>query len=139
MEEKTPELVSGVFVLNEKNELLLVRGPKFAHWVVPGGHVNFGETLEDCAKRELLEETGLQNAKLAFVCINEDLHKIVNNRERHFVFANYCCRMKSPQVKLDSRELTQFKWIPLEKIAEHPEIPDSLKQPAQIMLEKNSV
>lgn len=132
--EREPELVSGVFLVNEKNELLLVRGPKFTSWVVPGGHVDFGESLEDCAKRELKEETGLTCDKLTFISINEDLHKVVKDRERHFVFVNFFCKMENPQINLEIRELTQMVWVPLEKIKEYPEVPDSLKEPAGIIL-----
>ncbi len=53
----------GVGVAVVKNGLILLGQRKGSHgagtWSTAGGHLEFGETIEECAKRELLEETGL--------------------------------------------------------------------------------
>jgi 8-oxo-dGTP pyrophosphatase MutT (NUDIX family) len=53
---------AGGLVLNEKKEILMIfrRGK----WDLPKGKLDKGEKLEDCAVREVEEETGLQNVKL---------------------------------------------------------------------------
>jgi 8-oxo-dGTP pyrophosphatase MutT (NUDIX family) len=53
---------AGGLVFNEKNELLMIFRRGF--WDLPKGKVDEGETLEQCAVREVQEETGLQNIKL---------------------------------------------------------------------------
>ncbi|MCW3118909.1 MAG: hydrolase, partial [Chitinophagaceae bacterium] len=52
----------GGFIVNEKDELLMIfrRGK----WDLPKGKQDNGETLEQCAVREVREETGLQNVIL---------------------------------------------------------------------------
>ena len=58
----TPVTAAGGLVENEKGELLLIfrRGK----WDLPKGKVDKGETLEQCAVREVEEETGLKNITL---------------------------------------------------------------------------
>ncbi len=52
----------GAVVFRGEEVLLVKRGkPPFkGHWSIPGGGLEFGERLEDAARREVMEETGLE-------------------------------------------------------------------------------
>jgi 8-oxo-dGTP diphosphatase len=58
----------GVGVAVVKNNRILLGRRKSAHgagaWSFPGGHLEFGENVEECARRELVEETGLNALSL---------------------------------------------------------------------------
>jgi 8-oxo-dGTP diphosphatase len=57
-----PKVAAGTVTLFEKGIVLVKRGisPGYGKWVFPGGFVDRGETLEEAAIRETLEETNLQ-------------------------------------------------------------------------------
>jgi len=59
-EPVTPKTGSDTFVVNDKNEVCLVRRSDNGLWALPGGFQDLGETPAECAGREFLEETGLQ-------------------------------------------------------------------------------
>lgn len=61
-------LVFGTVVLRDENgRILLQRRTDFAFWGLPGGVMELGEDIEACARRELLEETGLIAGPLTLV------------------------------------------------------------------------
>jgi len=55
-------IAAGGLVLNDKKELLMIfrRGK----WDLPKGKLDGGESIEDCALREVKEETGLQKVDM---------------------------------------------------------------------------
>ena len=51
-------------------------------WTVPGGHLEFGESWEDCAKREVLEETGMKITNLRLLAVTNDVFEA---EQKHYV------------------------------------------------------
>jgi 8-oxo-dGTP diphosphatase len=59
----------GVVVLKSDEVLLVRRGtpPRLGQWSLPGGRIEFGETVEAAALRELKEETGVEAELLGLI------------------------------------------------------------------------
>ncbi len=79
-----PKIGIGVLIFNEKKILLGKR--KNSHgaytYAPPGGHLEFGETFEECAIREVKEETNLTISSPVFIAITND---IFINENKHYV------------------------------------------------------
>lgn len=65
----------GVFVRKDGMFLMGKRRGSHGHdtWSVPGGHLEFGETMEECAIREVREETGMQIENVRLLAVTEDV------------------------------------------------------------------
>lgn len=76
----------GVAVIIARNGRVLLLKRKGSHgegtWAPPGGHLEFGESLAECAVRETLEETGIVIRDVQFVAITND---VFESEQKHYV------------------------------------------------------
>lgn len=63
---------ASVVLCDDHDRVLLQRRTDFDFWGLPGGVLELGEDLQSCARRELLEETGLTAAELSLVGVYTD-------------------------------------------------------------------
>ena len=119
-EQLFPEPTVGVFIFNLKDELLLIKSHKWPDkYVVPGGHVELGERLEEAAIREAKEETGLDIYDLEFVNFQEFIYDPSFWKPRHFIFFDYACKTDTAEVKLND-EAEEHVWVQLEVAVDLP-------------------
>ena len=119
-EQIFPEPTVGVFIFNPAGELLLLKSHKWpGRYVVPGGHVELGERIEEAAVREAKEETGLDISDLEFILFQEFIHDPSFWKPRHFIFFDYACRTQSTDVQLND-EAEEYVWVRLEAAAQLP-------------------
>jgi nucleoside triphosphatase len=113
-EQVFPEPTVGVFIFNQAGEVLLLRSHKWPDkHVIPGGHVELGERLEEAAVREAKEETGLDVYDLQFVNFQQFIYDPAFWKKRHFIFFDYVCKTDSLEVKLND-EAEEYEWVKLE-------------------------
>ena len=75
MEHRQPALAADCVVFDPQGRLLLIRrkNPPFqGQYALPGGFVDYGETTEQAAARELAEETGLTAVALSLIGVYSD-------------------------------------------------------------------
>ena len=89
MKEDRPWLTADSVVFDDRGRVLLVRrkNPPFqGQYALPGGYVEYGETTEHAAARELAEETGLVAANLSLIGVYSDPDR---DPRRHVVSIAY--------------------------------------------------
>jgi len=119
-EQIYPEPTVGILIFNRKGELLLLLSHKWpGRYVVPGGHVELGERMEQAVIREAEEETGLAVQSPKFLCWQEFIYDSSFWKRRHFLFFDYTCQAKSTEVRLND-EAEDYLWIYPGKALELP-------------------
>ena len=78
MKPVTPLLAVDIVIECKSGEVVLIRRgrePFRGHWALPGGFVELGETVEQAARREALEETGLEVKLMELVGVYSEPHR----------------------------------------------------------------
>lgn len=110
---------TGAVILNEQGEVLMsLRGPKAkserGKWELPGGTVEFGETMAEALKREVEEELGIEIVVGEFLNLTD---QVLVEEEQHWISATYICRiMKGQPTIIEPEKCQELRWVALEDI-----------------------
>ena len=86
-EQQYPEPTCGALIFNPAGKIFLMKSHKWKDkYVIPGGHIELGEKMEDALKREIKEETGLDVFDIEFLFFQEFIFGEEFLKKRHFIF-----------------------------------------------------
>jgi len=126
-----PEATVGAVILNSEDKVLICKSNKWnLKYVIPGGHIEAGESMEAALIREVKEETGLDIFDIELLAINESIYSESFQNKKHFIFVDYICRSNSKDVILNE-EAQSYKWIDLTEVENY----DSEKFTAKLLKE----
>ena len=112
-EQRHPEVVVGCFITDRSGRLLLVKSSEWGdRYVLPGGHVEYGEKLEDCAVRETKEETNLNVDAVKLLAVF-DLYNGDDEfyKKSHLIAFQYLCRTKGENTVKLNDEAQSYIWV----------------------------
>jgi 8-oxo-dGTP diphosphatase len=113
----------GVFVFKNGKFIMLKR--QGAHgegtWSIPGGHLEYGESFEDTAKREIFEETGMQIHNVRFGAVTNDYFK---KEDKHYVTVWVLSDWQSGEARnMEPDKCTEIKWKTFSSLLENLFLP----------------
>lgn len=112
---------ASVIVENEKGQVLLQKRADNHCWGYAGGSVELDEVVEEAARRELFEETGLIAREL-------ELFGVFSGKDTHYVYPNgdevsnvdivYLCRKYDGTLKRQEEEVEELRFFPADALPE---------------------
>ncbi|MBV1915831.1 MAG: HAD hydrolase-like protein [Pseudomonadales bacterium] len=109
-EKKVIATVGGL-ILNEQNEMLLVKTRKWSDkYGLPGGKIDYGETMEHAYYREIREETGLELDNAEWLVAQDSIESTEFHKPRHFILINYVSRIKGASELQKNYESSTIGW-----------------------------
>ena len=113
---------AGVILLNKNNEILLGRRTDNGYWDYPAGSMELGESFEDCARREVLEETGLTCRKLEYlmdISGDDSFYEYPNGDKIYLAVIIYICRDFGGEMKVQEDEVFEQAFFPVDSLPEN--------------------
>ena len=110
-----PEVCVGAIAVRDGCILLIRRGhgPAAGQWSVPGGRVEWGETLASAVVREVAEETGLDVLCGGFA----DWVERISDRH-HYVIADFWVTVLSDHPPVAGDDAAEARWVPLGELGD---------------------
>ncbi|KAK5945555.1 hypothetical protein PMZ80_002760 [Knufia obscura] len=118
-DHSVPRVGVGVFILNSNNEFVFGKR-KGSHgqgtWALPGGHLELHESFEECAKREILEETGLEIRDVRYLAATNSPRI---DGSKHYVTIFMVSRLVKEGVQpelLEPEKCESWEWVSWEEM-----------------------
>jgi 8-oxo-dGTP diphosphatase len=106
-------------IWNGRGDVLLIRRakePRKGQWSLPGGKLEFGETLIEGVRREVREETGLEVEILGLIDVAETIRDVeAGAANDHFVLIDYSARVISGTAEAAS-DAAEARWFTLDEL-----------------------
>lgn len=117
-----PELVVGAILLDECGAVLIARFSKMeGQYAIPGGHVEYGETIAEALVRELIEETGLVPLRYRLIRVGERIRPpLYKDGTHHIVYLDFVVDAWEGDLQLDGDELNDGLWLEPQAALELP-------------------
>ena len=112
------EVVTNIMIQNPGTKEVVIqnRKRKYPGWCFPGGHVERGESIYDCAVREVKEETGLDISELELCGV---LHWINRENDERYICFMYKTTKYSGELIAENDEGEYF-WLGIDELLAAP-------------------
>ena len=113
-----PYVGVGVIVFREKEVLLVKRNkdPNRGYWSIPGGKQMLGETVEEAAQRELVEETGIKVDSLLLVDVVDTIIPDAEGKIKyHYTLVDYMGHWYSGDSRAGD-DAQEVRWVHLNEL-----------------------
>ena len=112
-----PEAACGAAIHDQQGRLLLIqrrKPPEAGAWGLPGGKVDFGETVKEAVLREIDEELGVRLVLEGLACLTET---ILSDDGRHWVAPVYKARIASgtPSI-MEPEKHSDWRWFKIDAL-----------------------
>ncbi len=97
-------------LLRRDNKILFLKTTRVGRYELPGGRIDFGESVEQAFKREIREETGFEKIKIGELVNTWSFINIKENIKYHFIVFDFEFFTDENKIKL-SDEHTEYKWV----------------------------
>ena len=113
---------TGLFVFNDKGEVLMQLRTDYNMWGFPGGAMELGESFEETAIRELKEETNLvaDELKLLKVLSGKDTYREYPNGDKLYdITGIFVVKKYHGELKVNDNESKKLGWFDINNIPEN--------------------
>lgn len=115
-----PKIGVGVVIQNADGKILIGKrkGSHSPFYSIPGGHLEKGESFEEAAIKEVLEETGLKIKNPKVFCVTNNM-RTYRKENKHYISVNLYTNEFEGEVQLkEPHKCKEWKWIALSEIPE---------------------